>query len=131
MKMMNGVVMVQYRVKSNGGLSFAEEGRSVSDLLGLAFDFMKPLDLNEWLSRNIWGLYKWNQTGANSCRTDLSMCDLFRYQKITWCELIDEERGLEMWDMVVEFFNEIAPFGYYFGSRDGMYGWFQIKKERV
>lgn len=127
--MLENVVLLQYRIKSKEGYVFSNGTLNVSDLLGKAFDLIKPLELNEWLSRNIWAQYKWNQTGANNSRADLSMEDLFRFQKITWCELIDEKSAWEMWEQVVEFFNEIAPDGYKFmatGEDGELFGWFKI-----
>jgi predicted RNA-binding Zn-ribbon protein involved in translation (DUF1610 family) len=120
-------------IKRNEGGVLSDGTLNLQHLLAKAYDLINNgnFEGKEKLLDEIWGLYKFEND------IDDSKCDLYRYQFIGWAELKEDEKSQnianEIWhEDLFNFFNEISPEGYAFGSSEGdgaLFGWFKIEEE--
>lgn len=105
------------------GLIISEATLKIEDLLSASYDFMSAHQLNEKLQNEICKTFEVVSNCYNNCHR---LCTIPDKNQDTANELWNED--------VFNYFNSIAPAGYYFGSSEGdgaCIGWFKMPPEET
>lgn len=101
---------------------FSEGTLNLEHLLAKAYDFLKKRGYEGDLLGDILDCYEFDQEFSEKD-------SLFTAQYYSWAKLKDEEKASWVWEKVCDFFDSIAPEGYYFGTLEGdgaCFGWFAV-----
>lgn len=108
-------------IEQKEGLIFSTDTLKTDDLLTSAYSFLKAYELNEQLQKNIAEVFTEEPTNEN-----------YYYSRTEIKEGKEEESGYLFNEDVFNYFNEIAPDSYYFGTSEGdgaCFGWFVIGED--
>ena len=104
---------LQRLIRNRKGLVISEATHRVSDLLEAAYAVIKRFELQPDFKSDLFVL-------ACKGEDELNHGD-------------SREKASDMWNQeIVDYFNMIAPRGYYFGTHEGdgaCFGWFKVTKE--
>lgn len=113
-------------VKDEGGYIFSTGTHNYNDLLSSAHELFLRFDIDTKYVKKIENLFEFDT------ESDYTLSDAVYYNKIKLSEFESEEVA-EFWnETLFNYFNEVSPEGYYFGTSEGdgsCYGWFESVEE--
>ena len=119
--MNKSITELQKDITERNGLIFSTDTLKIDDLLTSVYSFLKAREINQYLQDTIAEIFTEEPTNENYCycRTELK-------------PETEDEASYILNKTVWNFFNEIAPDGYYFGNTEGdgsCFGWFLLEEE--
>lgn len=118
---------IQRNVKENNGHTISSSSFDIRDLLSATYDLLNYNGLREDLQESILDKYVIDKE-AN--KENLSLVTLSYYNLVHIHEQKRDEAHILWNEDIYNYFNEIAPTGYYFGSHLGnssSIGWYRVE----
>lgn len=115
-------------VQKNGGYIFSDGTLRITHLLAKAFDLLVSYNMNDELQKEILTVFEFDEDGIY----DVGLFEKQFYDEARiLAENVDDASYIWNED-VFNFFMEISPDGYSFGSSEGdgaLIGWFKVEEE--
>lgn len=124
---------LQRDIRNSGGFILSDGTLDVSDLLAKSYDLMIAYNLRP----NIYGytqeksIFQEIVETLNATKLSIPRLTTEVYYNRAKVSKDKEEQAYMLWEDITDYFQEIAPSGYYFGASEGdgaCIGWFKFEE---
>lgn len=128
---MSKIKQLQTGITSKGGFILSDGTCNLNHLLPKAYDLIVGAELSESLAKDILNVFYIKPEDKEM----IGIYGLFNAQYNDFCKIPEDKEieASEIWnESIYNLFNNIAPYGYYFGSSEGdgaCFGWFQFESD--